>query len=319
MSNILIDKVFSVEVQGYNESSDCRRSGWYTEETLEMSGVELLAHMAFDDEEGMRLKYQLKNNPQNTPCLFELRKTFNWALDRAAEKDSFLWADRTPRHDIFTCPHCGQESSLAKWVANSGREKIKDNLADCPNCEAHDIPLANIKGHVDWEKDPLLWPESGERWTDKEDGDSYTVLDIANYKLPGQTNQAQGKHKSPVTVVYQGDNGRIWTKPVDVFLRTMSMEETSVRKPFTVQTLIRMLLQEDPQRTIIIKKDPTMLGHSPLSHVVSCAYQALESWKGKVGLESLTEECRSEGYTVEDVISDGEKALLLIPTEYIPQ
>jgi len=80
----------------------------------------------------------------------------------------------------------------------------------------------------------------------------------------------------------------------------------------TVKELIEQLKKEDPDRLVIMAKDPEGNGYSPLSDFWSGAYRAETTWFGEVGLESLTDEYRKQGYTEEDVI-DGVPALILTP------
>ena len=80
----------------------------------------------------------------------------------------------------------------------------------------------------------------------------------------------------------------------------------------TVKELIEQLKKEDPDRLVIMAKDPEGNGYSPLSDFWSGAYRAETTWFGEVGLESLTDEYRKQGFSEEDVI-DGVPALILTP------
>jgi len=58
-------------------------------------------------------------------------------------------------------------------------------------------------------------PELGSQW-EHHSGRIYTVLGTANIK------QTDHLAKYPVTVVYVGKNGNLWTKLIDNFLKTMT-------------------------------------------------------------------------------------------------
>lgn len=84
----------------------------------------------------------------------------------------------------------------------------------------------------------------------------------------------------------------------------------------TVKELIEQLQKEDQDRVVIMAKDSEGNGYSPLSSFWTGAYKAEASWSGYVGAESMddfTEEDLAEGYGEEDVIEDGEPALILTP------
>lgn len=59
-----------------------------------------------------------------------------------------------------------------------------------------------------------LPPTPGSRWTHR-NGAPYTVLMIANA-------DTQDEARYPVTVVYQGDNGKVWSRPASDWHRSMT-------------------------------------------------------------------------------------------------
>ena len=54
----------------------------------------------------------------------------------------------------------------------------------------------------------------GSRWRHR-NGNAYTVLMLAN-------EHTDRPEKYPVTVVYQGDNGRVWSRPLSDWRRSMT-------------------------------------------------------------------------------------------------
>jgi len=80
----------------------------------------------------------------------------------------------------------------------------------------------------------------------------------------------------------------------------------------TVESLIDILRQFNPERVVIIAKDPEGNEYSPLSEVTTAAYVPETSWYGVIGLEELTEDFEGLGYTVEDVV-DGIPCIILDP------
>lgn len=82
----------------------------------------------------------------------------------------------------------------------------------------------------------------------------------------------------------------------------------------TVKQLINLLKKEDQDRIVILSKDGEGNSYSPLDSFYKCSYRADSTWSGEIGLEKLTTELEKSGYSEEDVISDGEPALVLYPT-----
>ena len=80
-----------------------------------------------------------------------------------------------------------------------------------------------------------------------------------------------------------------------------------------VSDLIQLLQKEDPNRLVVISKDSEGNSYSPLSDMHIASYKADSTWSGECGLEKLTDELESRGYTEEDVL-DGEPALILYPS-----
>ena len=81
----------------------------------------------------------------------------------------------------------------------------------------------------------------------------------------------------------------------------------------TVKELIEELKQLDETRIVVMSRDAEGNGYSPLSHFWTGAYRAETTWMGDVGLEKLTAKDRKDGYGEEDVIDDGDPAVILCP------
>lgn len=81
----------------------------------------------------------------------------------------------------------------------------------------------------------------------------------------------------------------------------------------TVAQLIKKLQEQDPNRTVIMARDAEGNDYSPLYTVYPAAYRPITTYNGYVGLEELTEEFEKHGWTEEDVVTDGEPALILVP------
>jgi hypothetical protein len=87
------------------------------------------------------------------------------------------------------------------------------------------------------------------------------------------------------------------------------------KQEMTVKELIERLQKEDPDRIVIMAKDGEGNSYSPLSDLGTAAYKPTSTWRGDAGLEpeDLTEEMIKKGYSEEDVIRDGQKAIVLQP------
>ena len=80
------------------------------------------------------------------------------------------------------------------------------------------------------------------------------------------------------------------------------------QKPYTVAELIATLQKEDPNRIVIMSSDAEGNDYSPLFSVAPCAYNKRDR---EVGMESLTEKDKQQGYTEEDVMVGGTPAICL--------
>lgn len=81
----------------------------------------------------------------------------------------------------------------------------------------------------------------------------------------------------------------------------------------TVKELIELLSKEDGDRLVVMSCDAEGNSKSPLEEFVTCAYKADSTYSGETGLEELTDELIDRGYSKEDVITDGIKALCFYP------
>jgi len=82
----------------------------------------------------------------------------------------------------------------------------------------------------------------------------------------------------------------------------------------TVKELIEELKELDGERIVVLSKDGEGNGFSPLADVECAAYTSENTWSGEVHIEELTPELIEQGYTEDDVREDGEKAVVLWPT-----
>ena len=82
----------------------------------------------------------------------------------------------------------------------------------------------------------------------------------------------------------------------------------------TVEELIAELTKEDPASVVVMAKDGEGNSYSPLSDFWSGVYRAESTYSGEVGFGKLTPELKKAGYSEEDIIKDGEPAVVLCPT-----
>jgi len=82
-----------------------------------------------------------------------------------------------------------------------------------------------------------------------------------------------------------------------------------------VKELIELLKEENGERIVVMSLDGEGNSYSPLSSIGTASYLADSTWSGEVGLEELTENDKMWGYTGEDVMEDGEPAIILHPVK----
>jgi hypothetical protein len=81
-----------------------------------------------------------------------------------------------------------------------------------------------------------------------------------------------------------------------------------------VKELIKILKKENQEAIVIMSSDGEGNRYSPLSGFSDAnTYEATCTWEGEVGYSELTQELKDDGYTQEDVITDGAPALILLP------
>jgi hypothetical protein len=80
-----------------------------------------------------------------------------------------------------------------------------------------------------------------------------------------------------------------------------------------VKTLIKALGECNPESIIILSKDSEGNRFSPLSGLWEGKYS--ETDYGSVGLEELTPALEKSGFTAEDILPRGRKAVILCPRE----
>jgi len=76
----------------------------------------------------------------------------------------------------------------------------------------------------------------------------------------------------------------------------------------TTKELINLLEKCNPDALVVMAKDGEGSSHSPLDDMWGGAYRA-----GEVGYLTLSSALLAEGYTEEDIISDGVPAVILRP------
>jgi hypothetical protein len=81
----------------------------------------------------------------------------------------------------------------------------------------------------------------------------------------------------------------------------------------TVKELIEQLQQCDPDDLVVMSKDSEGNGFSKLSDIAFGNDRYSGGYSGEIGLDHLTEELEQRGYTEDDVMSDGEKCIVLWP------
>ncbi len=79
-----------------------------------------------------------------------------------------------------------------------------------------------------------------------------------------------------------------------------------------VKELIEILQKENPNDLVILQKDGEGNGFSPCAGYWTGSYKSDTSWSGEVGLRSLTDHDRNQGYSEEDVV-DGQPSIVLYP------
>ncbi len=84
----------------------------------------------------------------------------------------------------------------------------------------------------------------------------------------------------------------------------------------TVTELIAELQAvDDGNRQVILSRDAEGNSYSPLYRKLTIgAYCPVSPYGGEIGLEELTDEDREMGYGEEDIIRDGQPAIILYPT-----
>ncbi len=81
-----------------------------------------------------------------------------------------------------------------------------------------------------------------------------------------------------------------------------------------VRELIKKLEIENQEAIVIMSSDAEGNNYSPLSGVADGAYEPENDYRGEVGCLELTDELIDEGYDGEDILENGEIAVILYPT-----
>lgn len=82
-----------------------------------------------------------------------------------------------------------------------------------------------------------------------------------------------------------------------------------------VRELVEQLKGTNQEAIVIMSSDGEGNSFSPLADFGSVdTYKANTTYSGEVGYSRLTDELKSKGYSVEDVVEGGEPALVIYPT-----
>jgi hypothetical protein len=80
-----------------------------------------------------------------------------------------------------------------------------------------------------------------------------------------------------------------------------------------VKELKELLTKYNDNDLVILAKDSEGNGFSHLDDIEDGKYKAETTWYGEVGLRNLTNDLIEAGYSEEDVLEDGENAIILWP------
>jgi hypothetical protein len=81
----------------------------------------------------------------------------------------------------------------------------------------------------------------------------------------------------------------------------------------TVAELIAELQALPQDALVVLQKDAEGNGHSPMAGFWIGGYRAVSTWSGDVGLLELTAEDVRQGFTTDDLATDGVVAAILYP------
>ena len=84
----------------------------------------------------------------------------------------------------------------------------------------------------------------------------------------------------------------------------------------TVRELIAALQACDPDYLVVMSRDSEGNGFSPVAETAgeNNSYIPDTEWSGEIRIHHLTDELREHGYTDEDVDAEGQRAVVLWPT-----
>jgi len=80
-----------------------------------------------------------------------------------------------------------------------------------------------------------------------------------------------------------------------------------------LKQFIQILSQEDPELEVIMQSDSEGNGYSPFSSYWIGAYRSITTWYGEAGYDTLTDELIEDGFSEEELITNGTKAIFLGP------
>ena len=80
-----------------------------------------------------------------------------------------------------------------------------------------------------------------------------------------------------------------------------------------MRELIEKLADVDPDRLVVVSRDPEGSGYSLLGDVNEWAYNPRSGEVGFGSVDDITEKERADGWREWDVISDGQDAVILYP------
>lgn len=81
-----------------------------------------------------------------------------------------------------------------------------------------------------------------------------------------------------------------------------------------VKELIEMLQSENQEAIVVMSSDGEGNSFSPVADFGDVdMYKADSTWSGEVGYSKLTPKMKKEGYSEEDLLTDGEPAVVIYP------
>ena len=81
-----------------------------------------------------------------------------------------------------------------------------------------------------------------------------------------------------------------------------------------VKELIEMLQKENQEAIVVMSSDGEGNSYSPVADIGDVdRYKAHSTWSGEVGYSKLTPKMKEDAYSEEDLLTDGEPAVVIFP------